>query len=519
MNVAMMREIDRIRRSCISCGRCSSACPSFEHGGIDPLEVMVGGDYDIAQCISCGNCSRACHHSDPFAVMRMLTYMENNLSISDTYHKTGYVREPVESDLEPDWIGTDAYVMPGCVVVGMAPFIEYAASVALSAVGVKASRLPGDGCCLHPIQFAGMPESEKRSKRVEMCAQAEGKEIMTLCAGCSEDLEPVYSDTAHIIEFMHRRIDSLPRFDRTIAVGMEPGCSAMHLSKKMKAVLEAMNCRAVNVDMGCCGKNAPVNKELMADRETECSGAEVIVVGCPMCFVKFDSYDGGIPVMHLAELIALAAGDGKALEQHKIRCALRAGIGNNNYLDRSHRTITGSVCIMAVSDRVDVIWYGRGGQGAFTASKILGAAFALGSEGGNALSFPSFGPERRGAPVRAFTKLAMGSVRDRSEPDSADFEIYLDRGMLKEPSDGSTIIVNTPEAIQGQNIISIDATALATEVLGAPIVNTAMVGALAAIWGKVSMGSVFKGIEATMPERLWEKNKVVALRAFEEASE
>ena len=50
----------------------------------------------------------------------------------------------------------------------------------------------------------------------------------------------------------------------------------------------------------------------------------------------------------------------------------------------------------------EVLWHGRGGQGAFTAAKVLGAAYSLREN--FALAFPSFGPERRGAPILAFTK-------------------------------------------------------------------------------------------------------------------
>ena len=53
---------------------------------------------------------------------------------------------------------------------------------------------------------------------------------------------------------------------------------------------------------------------------------------------------------------------------------------------------------------IEVLWHGRGGQGAFTAARLLGAAGSL-EPGRYGLAFPSFGPERRGAPMRAFTKL------------------------------------------------------------------------------------------------------------------
>ncbi|MDE7136974.1 MAG: 2-oxoacid:acceptor oxidoreductase family protein, partial [Ruminococcus sp.] len=64
---------------------------------------------------------------------------------------------------------------------------------------------------------------------------------------------------------------------------------------------------------------------------------------------------------------------------------------------------------------IEIIWYGRGGQGAFTAAKLLGAAYTLKDDSYYSIAFPSFGPERRGAPVRAFTKLDRKPISDRSE--------------------------------------------------------------------------------------------------------
>ncbi|MDO5861828.1 MAG: (Fe-S)-binding protein [Thermoplasmata archaeon] len=319
MSFAMMQEIEKIKRTCILCGKCTAACPSCAHGGIDPMEIMAGGEEGLDQCILCGTCSQVCHRSDPFTVIRCLIYMEQDLSVSDTFKQTGYVRAPAEDRcIEPVWTGDDAYVMPGCVVGGMAPFIEYASSVAMDAVGVRASKLPKDMCCLHPIQFMDVPAHEKREMKKGMCDSANGKDIVTLCAGCSDELSPVDQKVRHIIAFLSERMDSLPKFDSRIRVGMEPGCSAMPLKKEMRAILERMNCEVVNHEYGCCGKSAPVAPELMAEREAECEKADVIVVGCPMCFVKFDAMEGGKPVVHLAELVAMAAGHPESLAFHKI---------------------------------------------------------------------------------------------------------------------------------------------------------------------------------------------------------
>jgi len=69
---------------------------------------------------------------------------------------------------------------------------------------------------------------------------------------------------------------------------------------------------------------------------------------------------------------------------------------------------------------IDIRWHGRGGQGSFTASKLLGVAVTIYGDK-HALAFPSFGPERRGAPVLAFTKIDNKKIHDRSEVKLCDY--------------------------------------------------------------------------------------------------
>ena len=71
----------------------------------------------------------------------------------------------------------------------------------------------------------------------------------------------------------------------------------------------------------------------------------------------------------------------------------------------------------------EITWYGRGGQGAFTASRVLGASAIY--KGFKSLAFPSFGPERRGAPIRAFTKISDKRIVDRSIIKKNDYIIVL----------------------------------------------------------------------------------------------
>ncbi len=167
----------------------------------------------------------------------------------------------------------------------------------------------------------------------------------------------------------------------------------------------------------------------------------------------------------------------------------------------------------------EILWLGRGGQGAFTAAKILGAAFAL-HPACHALAFPSFGPERRGAPVRAFTKLDSKPISDRSETEKADYIIILDdtlysdalRNLLK--PDGK-ILINTKQT-ENKPLIAFDGDALARE-LKLPVVNTVMMGALAGLSGIVSVQNLDEAIQKYMPEKIREKNKTAVRKAAEEA--
>lgn len=170
---------------------------------------------------------------------------------------------------------------------------------------------------------------------------------------------------------------------------------------------------------------------------------------------------------------------------------------------------------------IEVLWLGRGGQGAFTAAKLLGAAYTSKGEDYYALAFPSFGPERRGAPVRAFTKLNRKPVVDRSQTEKADYIIILDETLYSEAlknqlkPDGK-ILINTKQS-QDEKVVAIDGNQLASK-LYLPTTNTIMLGAIAAISGIVSNQDVLNAIEGYMPKKIQERNKQAVLQIAEEVS-
>lgn len=168
----------------------------------------------------------------------------------------------------------------------------------------------------------------------------------------------------------------------------------------------------------------------------------------------------------------------------------------------------------------EILWHGRGGQGAFTAARLLGAAYALKSENNFALAFPSFGPERRGAPIRAFTKLDSSPIGNRSEIKKADISVFLDDTLFSEKAfeelkDGGVILLNTRKAINDRRVVALDAYEIAERVLKLPVTNTVMLGAISAVLPKISAEDIENAIFLGMPEKLQKKNAEAVREAAE----
>ncbi len=316
--VDLMAEVENLRRKCIGCGKCSRVCPSLKHGGMDPMEMMISGEGDINQCIGCGNCSKVCRRSDPYAVMRNLLALAKDSHPSKAFVEHGTTMPAADNPLDPGWDGDQVSIMPGCVVNGKLPYLRYAARVSVSSVGGTSRELEGWTCCMHPVMVRELGEMVRHTYRVKMGQTAGSSDLVTLCGGCNEELKDDGVKSEHIVNYLFRNIGKLPRLEKGFRVAMEPGCAGEPYSKEMRAVIEALGCEVVNNTFGCCGKSAPVSVSLMAERQEECDGADFVVVGCPMCQVKYDSYQGGVPVMHISELVALAAGDTETLRFHTI---------------------------------------------------------------------------------------------------------------------------------------------------------------------------------------------------------
>ena len=176
---------------------------------------------------------------------------------------------------------------------------------------------------------------------------------------------------------------------------------------------------------------------------------------------------------------------------------------------------------------IEIRFHGRGGQGAVLASELLAQAAFL--EGQQPQSFPFFGVERRGAPVTAYTRLDDRPVAVRTRITQPDIVVVLEAGLFRTVpvADGlkpdGLLLVNSPlspekleSPFHGRRA-TVDATGIALSLkLGStslPIVNTAMLGALAKASGVVGIDSVVQAIQRFLPMKP-EVNRAAAATGY-----
>jgi pyruvate ferredoxin oxidoreductase gamma subunit len=181
---------------------------------------------------------------------------------------------------------------------------------------------------------------------------------------------------------------------------------------------------------------------------------------------------------------------------------------------------------------IEIRWHGRGGQGAVTANEILAGA-AL-KEGKFIKAFPEFGPERMGAPIRAFARISDEPITVHSQVYYPDVVLVIDSTLLKAgkvvdglKEDGA-VIANYPEGSaklaeavgRKENVHAVNATKIALEEIGRPMTNTAMLGALVKVTNVVSLDSIIDEMRVKMSGKLSkevvEKNLRAIKRAYEE---
>lgn len=181
------------------------------------------------------------------------------------------------------------------------------------------------------------------------------------------------------------------------------------------------------------------------------------------------------------------------------------------------------------TDIIEIRWHGRGGQGAITAAKIVAnAAFVSGYKG--VVMAPTFGTERRGAPVFTSLKISKNKIYDLSPITTPDMVVVLDHTLLEEVNvvaglkENGLVVLNGPKpaseySFEGARVAVSDVTTHAIQA-GLPpgIVNSGIIGAFAKASGLVDIDVLVQAIKNEFVGKKPELNAQAAIIAHENTS-
>jgi len=150
----------------------------------------------------------------------------------------------------------------------------------------------------------------------------------------------------------------------------------------------------------------------------------------------------------------------------------------------------------------EIRWHGRGGQGAKTAAQFLAEA-ALDS-GQFIQSFPEYGPERAGAPIRSYTRISDSPINIHSGVTNPEAVVVIDPTLitaqiLEGLGENGILVVNSPQSPQeirekigfkSGKVATVDATQIALQTIKVPMPNTPMLGAFVKVMPVVTLVSV-----------------------------
>ncbi|MFN3479977.1 MAG: 2-oxoacid:acceptor oxidoreductase family protein [Thermodesulfovibrionales bacterium] len=190
-----------------------------------------------------------------------------------------------------------------------------------------------------------------------------------------------------------------------------------------------------------------------------------------------------------------------------------------------------------MAETIEIRWHGRGGQGTVTAAKVLADACLSG--GRYVQAFPEYGPERSGAPLRAYNRVSSKELRMHCpvlHPQViaiADATLLDGVNVTEGAREDSIFIVNTskePSEIREklkllptQKVYTLDATKIAIECFGRAMPNSPMLGAVCKVTGLVSLDALLEDVRKSFGKKFSQKiidgNLEATKRGYEEVRE
>ncbi len=186
---------------------------------------------------------------------------------------------------------------------------------------------------------------------------------------------------------------------------------------------------------------------------------------------------------------------------------------------------------------IEIRWHGRGGQGTVTAAKVLADACLSG--GRHVQAFPEYGPERAGAPLRAYNRVSDKELRMHCPVLHPQVVSVVDATLIdaidvtEGATDDAIFIVNTtmdPSEVRArlkvkdtQKVYTVDATKIAIESIGRALPNSPMLGTVCKVTGLVPLDSLIEDVKKSFGKKFSEKiingNIEAVTRGYEEVNE
>jgi pyruvate ferredoxin oxidoreductase gamma subunit len=190
-----------------------------------------------------------------------------------------------------------------------------------------------------------------------------------------------------------------------------------------------------------------------------------------------------------------------------------------------------------MAETTEIRWHGRGGQGTVTAAKVLADACLSG--GRHVQAFPEYGPERAGAPLRAYNRISSKELRMHCPVLAPDIVSVVDATLLDSiniaegAKDNTAFLINTtkdPKEIRaklgagtGQKVFTVDATKIALDCFGRAMPNSPMLGALCKVTGLITLEHLLEDVRKSFGKKFAQKvidgNLSATKRGFEEVRE
>lgn len=176
---------------------------------------------------------------------------------------------------------------------------------------------------------------------------------------------------------------------------------------------------------------------------------------------------------------------------------------------------------------IEIRWHARAGQGAKTAAQLF--AEAMLRTGRSVQAFPEYGPERRGVPMRTYTRVDDRPVRRHDAVVEPDVVVVLDPSLVGDPAvteglpPGGLVVVNSertaddlrPAFGSSIRVVPVPAARIA-RAAGTQFVNVVMLGAVAAALGEPPLEDLLEAARELIGQKRGPEAVEAACRAIEE---